>query len=92
MKTNTQSKKTDPGAVESRSENRVVLPIYWNVWKQWTNGVKGVIIHAQADNDTKTLCGIVPDEGGGMKIPDETEPGCKKCRKILVKKGVVLSL
>lgn len=50
----------------------------------------GYITHAVPDQgSTLALCGVQTDEGQGGVVGEDGEPGCKKCRAGLRKRGVI---
>jgi hypothetical protein len=77
------------------------MVLYWNCWtRNYSAKEDGFIIHAFAEDIDKpigarvsgrTLCGIRWFDSGIMRIPDEVEPGCLKCRGKLRTLGVELS-
>lgn len=64
---------------------------YWLAWStNYISAEGGHITHAQVMEEAgnKTLCGVRVAEGSLTIIPQETLPGCKKCLRILQKRGV----
>lgn len=66
---------------------------YWNGWTGAYRVQHGThMTHAFCDEDktVRSLCGVEIAEGGGLSIPSETKPGCLKCYRILIKRGITL--
>ena len=67
---------------------------YWNCWTStmYNDGSgPAYIIHAFVEDvkpSVRTLCGVKWAETGLLKL-GEFEPGCKKCRRILRKLGLI---
>lgn len=62
------------------------------LWNCWSNNYMqkhgGYFIHAGYGGD-KAVCGVRVQQYGGVEVPEETEPGCLRCRAILRKQGIL---
>lgn len=61
----------------------------------WSNNYRpqedGYRTHAFEDTESsgRAICGVQLMEGGGLEIPTEVIPGCRRCQRILFKRGVI---
>lgn len=70
---------------------------YWIGWCQSSYRKKydGFLTHAVSDTDEgrsmsdRALCGVKPNDFGLGLIPEDGVPGCPRCRKALIKLGVI---
>lgn len=66
---------------------------YWNCWtRNYQPERDGYCIHVfcEEDKSERTLCGVVAADGGGLSCPLEAVPSCRRCQKIMVKRGALL--
>lgn len=61
----------------------------------WSNNYRahddGYRTHAleETASSGRAICGVEIMEGGGMEIPTEVIPGCRRCQRILFNRGVI---
>jgi hypothetical protein len=67
----------------------------WNVWAYYSRSEDGCIIHAQEEGSAtaqkgRAICGTKVSDGGGLNLKEDPwEPSCIRCRKILIKRGLL---
>jgi hypothetical protein len=68
---------------------------YWNCWtSNYQPERDGYCIHAFCEEDRtgRALCGVRQIEGGGQSFPNDVPtPSCLKCRRIMIKRGAILT-
>lgn len=74
-----------------------VFTVKSRIWNGWSNNYlpreDGYIIHMFEEGVTtpgRSLCGVRLQDSGLLNL-NEVEPGCYKCRRILIKRGLLSS-
>lgn len=78
------------------NHSAITYPVIWNCWtnNMFREGDMGAfIIHAFEESSAghandRTLCGVRWAETGMLKL-GEFQPGCRKCRRIATKRGLL---
>lgn len=92
---NTQSKIANQGA-----PGVGISELLGRIWNCWTTNLisihYGYITHAMEETPEgrapeRTLCGVRWNETGLVNMRDDKwwEPGCRKCRRILMRRGLL---
>lgn len=72
------------------------MATFWNCWVRYYPHLDGCTVHVVEDDTVaaareRAICGTRVTEFGGVQLGTEgfNEPGCKRCAKILTRKGIL---